>query len=464
MNNNIKMSIIGAAVIALVGAGGIYYRANQLQEKRDYFQNKFDKTKASLPKAVSIEKTSESSLFSTDIKYIVQIVKEGKKSDSKLVINTHLNHGIGYLLSGVIKGTSVGKIEGPFVKEFKSMDVLFNSDIEVLTDDTLVTNTKFADLIAKDGTEFKGMSSFMKLTKDDDNLDTNFKIASLSSPKTPQGKSMFNLKGLELEYKGKSDKIANNHFGFKVAEIASPMAQISNINMVADSVAKSGSVDVTTSLSIAKINAAQWKNGSIDFKYSVLGLEEKALNNIYNLGQKTSPQNEEEIQKSIAVMEEEFKKIFTYGVSVNIDKLSFKSNSDSFDFVFKSSLPKSASFENVSFEKNLQLNYTLTTKGTFSNILAEEINKKLQSVKQSTENLDSLPEEQIIVENNQLKLTFEIDSGVAKLNGKHLPKEQQDIVQIVLSTLDERLQNKEESSATVPSEKTSEVTEINEED
>lgn len=354
---------------------------------------------------------------------------------------------MGYLFSGVIEGTSVGKIEGPFAKEFKSMEKLFDSTIEVLEDDTLVTNTKFVDLVAKDGTEIKGISSYMKLTKDDDNLDTNFKITSMSSPKVAQNQSMFNLKGFELEYKGKSDQISNNHFGFKIAEIASPMAQVQNISMSADSIVKSGSVDVKTSLSIAKVNAAQWKNGSIDFKYSVLGLEEKALTKIYALGQQTPPKNEEEVQKSITAMEEEFKKIFTHGLSVNVDKLSFKSGSDSFDFVFKSSLPKSANFDEVSFEKNLKLNYTLETKGSLSNLLAGEINKKLQSMNQPSETTENFESgEQITVVNNELKLSFEIDSGVAKLNGKALPKEQQDIVQIVLSTLDEKMHAKAETA------------------
>lgn len=449
MDNKIKNSIIGASIVALLGAGGVYYRVDQLQQKRDYFQNKFDKTKSSLPKVVSIEKTSESGLFSTDIKYVVQLVQDGKKSDSKLVITTHLNHGIGYLFSGVVEGTSVGKIEGPFAKQFKSMDKLFDSQVQVLADDTLVTNTQFADLVAKDGTEFKGITSYMKLTKNDDYLDTNFKIASLGSSKSPQGQSIFALKGFELEYKGKSDKIDNNHFGFKIADISSPFAQVSNINMVADSFVKSGSVDIKTSLSVAKINAEQWKNGSIDFKYSVLGIEQNALTKIYALGQQTAPKNDEQVQKSIAAMEEEFRKIFAHGLSFNVDKLAFKSGEDSFDFSFKSSLPKSASFEDVSFEKKLKLSYNLQTKGNLSNILAGEINKKLQSMNTQgdTQPENSQVTEQIKVVNNELTMSFEIDSGIAKLNGKELPSEQQDLVHIVLSTLDEKMHGKDEHKA-----------------
>lgn len=441
MDKKIKLSIISASVIAGLGvAGGVYYRIDQLQQKRDYFQSQFDKTKAMLPKAIVIDKTSESSLFETNSKYTIQIVKGGQKTSSKLVITSHLEHGLSYFVSGVIEGTATGKIEGPFTKEFKSMDKLFDSQIKILSDDTLITNTKFSDLIAKDGTEIKGITSYLEATRNDDSLKTNFKIASLSSPKSPEGQSLFNLKDLNLEYSGKSNQIGNNHFAFKVGSVDSPFIQVKGINLSADSKVHSGLFDLTSSMNVSKINAAKWKDGSIDFKYSILGFDEASMKTLYTIGQKTAPTNEEDIQKGISAMEEQVKKIFTRGLQFNLDKLSFKSGDDNFNFSFKSSLPQSSTFEDVSFEKNLQASYHLQTKGSLSNLMAQQINQKLESM-----NVNSpVPaEQQIAVANDSLNVDFEINHGHGLLNGKDLTSDQQDVLHIILSTIDEKLHSKE---------------------
>lgn len=444
MNKNIKLSIIAASVLVVLGVGGgVYYRVDQLQQKRDYFQDRFDKTKALLPKAVVIDKTTESSLFETNSTYTIQLQEDGKKSPSKLVINAHLEHGFSYFLSGVIEGTSVGKIEGPFAKEFKSLDKLFDSSIKVLADDTLITDTKFVDLVAKDGTEIKGITSYLEATRDNENIKTNFKIGALNSPKGQDGKPLFNLNGFELEYSGKSNDIGNNHFSVKLAEVKSIFAQVNGISLVADSTVKGGLVDVKSALKVSKINAAKWENGSIDFQYSILGVDEGAIKTMYNVGKKTAPKNEEEIQKSIVVMEEQAKKIFTRGISINVDKLAFKAGDDSFDFSFKASLPKLNTFEEVSFEKNLKVSYKLETKGDLSHILAQQVNQHLQSLNITTPNSPAQTEQQVAVVDNQLKVNFDVANGKGQLNGKDLTAEQNDVFHIVLSTIDEKIHAKD---------------------
>lgn len=448
MNKNIKLSIIAASVLVVLGIGGTaYYRIDQLQQKRDYFQDKFNKTKAVLPKAIVIDKTTESSLFETNSTYTIQLQEDGKKSPSKLVVTAHLEHGLSYFLTGVIEGTSVGKIEGPFAKEFKSLDKLFDSKIKVLENDTLITDTKFVDLVAKDGTELKGITSYLESTKDNDTVKTNFKIGALNSPKGQDGKSLFNLNGFEVEYNGKANDIGNNHFSVKLAEVKSIFAQVNGISLVADSTVKGGLVDMKAALKVDKINAAKWENGAIDFQYSVIGVDESALKAMYDIGKKTAPQNEEEVQKSIVAMEEHAKKIFTRGIAINVDKLSFKAGQDSFNFSFKASLPKLNTFEEVSFEKNLKVSYNIETVGDLSHILAHQVNQQLQSLNITTPESPTTPE-QVVVVDNQLKVNFEVANGKGTLNGKELSQEQNDVLHIVLSTIDEKIHSKEVTPVT----------------
>lgn len=436
MDKKIKLGIISASALTfLCVAGGVYYRIQQLEQKRDYFQSKFDKTKAMLPKAISIEKTSESHLFETNSQYVIQLVQNGKKSSSKLIINAHLKHNLSYLFSGVVTGYATGKFEGPFTKEFVSLDKLFDSQIKILPDDTLVTDTKFADLVAKDGTEIKGITSFFESTKNNENIKTNFNIASLSSPKQDGKPGLFKLSNLNIEYNGKSNQIGNNHFGFKIDDIQSPFANINHIVLNADSTVKSGSVDIKSSLNIGKINAAKWKNGSINFQYSFLGINEQAIRVLYDIGQKTAPSNEEDVKKQIVSMEEQVKKIITHGFQLNIDKLSFKSGKDTFNLSLKSSLPHHSQPEEVSFEKNLKLSYSLNMKSDLSPIVAEQINKKLQSFNNDP---TLIQEPQITVTNNELQVHFDINNGKGTLNDKNLTPEQQDILHIILSTFDEK--------------------------
>lgn len=454
MNKTIKLSIIASSVILLLGAGGAYYRFEQLQQKKVYFEEKLAKTKAMLPKAISIEKTSESSFFETNSVYTIQIKENKKNSTSKLVINTNLKHGFSYLFSGLIEGTATGKIEGPFAKEFKSLDKLFDSKIKVLPDFTLITDTKFADLTAKDGSELKGITSYFETTKNEDDIKTDFKIASISSPKSPDGQSMFNIKGIDFQYKGKTNDLGNNHLSFKLAEIKSVFAQVQNVSFVADSTVKSGNVDLTSSLSIDKITASQWKDASFNFKYSILGLNESSMKDLYSIGQKTTSTNAEELTTSINEIEVQAKNLLTHGFKFNIDKFAFKSGTDNFDFSFKSSLPKSKSFEEFNLEKNLHILSNIDTKGSFSTPLAQILNQRLNSINISSS--DSLEpqqpqEEQIVVNNNELKVSFEIKNGKGTLNGKEFTTDQNDIIHIVLSTIDEKVQAKKSAPlATTP--------------
>lgn len=448
-----KIGIIASAVAVICGiGGGVYYRLDQLQQKRDYFEDKFSKTQAMLPKAISIEKTSESTLFETNSVYTIQLKENGKKSASKLVINTHLDHGVSYLFSGLVEGNAIGKIEGPFAKEFKSLDKLFDTQIKVLSDYTVITDTKFVDLTAKDGSELKGITSYLESSKNEDSIKTDFKIASLSSPKTTDGQSMFNLKGFELQYQGKSNDLGNNHLSLKLGEIKSIFAQVQNVALVADSTVKSGNVDLTSSLSIDKITASQWKDASFNFKYSVLGLDESSMKALYTIGKKTAPNNEEEIRTSLVEMEAQAKKLFTHGFQFNVDKLAFKSATDSFDFSFKSSLPKSKSFEEVSLEKNLHISSNIEAKGTFSNPLAQVINQRLNSINVAPTDSAAPQEEQVVVTNNEVKVSLDITNGKGKLNGKDFTTDQNDILHIVLSTIDEKFQAKKSDplSATTP--------------
>lgn len=440
MNKNIKLSIIASSVIAVLAVGGIGYRVDQLQKKRDYFQDKFTKNKSMLPEAIVIEKTSQSSLFSTDSIYTITI-KKTNHTTNKLIINTHLQHGLSYLFSGVIEGTSVGKIVGPFTKEFKSLDKLFDSRITVLADDTLITDTTFVDLTAKDGYQFNGMTSYFETTKNDELIKTNFKIASINSPKLTDGKSMFNLKGFDLQYTGKSNDIGNNHFSAKISDIKSPFAQINNMSLIADSTVKSGLVDLTSSLSIAKINADKWQNGSVDFKYSVVGLDQKAIESIYNIGKKTASNNETEIQKNIHDMENQVRTLFTRGFEARVDKLAFKSGDDNFNFSFKATLPRAKSFDDVSVEKNLHVLYNLETKGSFSDTIAQAINVKLQDLNLSAPTEEE-PIELVTVNAQELKVAIEIAESKGNINGKEFSKNQNEMLHIILSTFDEKLHDK----------------------
>lgn len=449
MHQNMKMSLIASAVIVTLAAGGAYYRVQQLQQKRDYFQDKFTKTQTMLPKSIIIEKTSQSSLFNTDSTYTVQLQNKGQKSPSKLIVHTHLNHGLSYFFTGVIKGTAVGNIVGPFTKEFKSLDKLFDSQIKVLTNDTLITDTKFVDLIAKDGSEFKGITSYLETTKDDDTINTAFKIASMNSPKLANGQYVFSLKGFDLHYSGQSNSIGNNHLAIKLAETQSPMAQIQNISLLADSTVKSGAVNLVSALSIGKINADKWKDGFVDFKYSILGLDEGAIKTMYTIGKQDAPNNEADIEKHIRIMEEQAKILLTRGFEAKVDKLALKAGDDTFNFSFKAVLPKSNSFQEVHVEKNLYAIYNLETKGSFSDSVANFMNMKLQSFSVPTPN-SSEPLSLVTVNANELKVKIELSKGKATLNDKSFSADQNDMIHVVLSTIDEKLHSKKNNTTNQP--------------
>lgn len=451
MNKNMKIGIIAGAVAVIGGIGaGVYYRIDQLQQKKDYFEAKFNKTKGALPKVISIEKTSESTFSETNVKYVIQIEQNGKKSESKLVIESKLEHGFNYLLSGEIEGTATGKIEGPFAKEFKSLDKLFDSTIKISSDDNLTTDTKFADLIAKDGTEMKGISSHLELVKADDTMKSNFKIASLNSPKTPDGQSMMKLTGFELEYSGKTEAIGNNSFSTKINEIQSPFGSIKGASISANSTVSSGNVNVKVAVKATKIDVPQLKDGSVDLQYSIKNLDESVIKALYEIGRKTAPNKPEDIEKSMEEFNNQAKKLITHGLEFSIDKFNFKSGQDSLDFKFNASLPKVKSFDDVSFEKGLKLNYNINAQGMFAEQLVNTVNGQLNSLNTTSQPVDpsapvAAPTEQPTeykVENGQFKLDFEVSEAKGKINGKELTSAQNDVLHIILSTVDERLHGK----------------------
>jgi len=455
MNKNMKIGIIAGAVAVIGGIGaGVYYRLDQLQQKKDYFEAKFNKTKGALPKVISIEKTADSSLFETNLKYVIQLEQNGKKSESKLVIESKIDHGFNYLLSGEIEGTATGKIEGPFAKEFKSLDKLFDTQIKLSGDDNLVTDTKFADLVAKDGTEMKGISSHFELIKADDTMKSNFKIASLASPKTPDGQSMMNLSGFEVEYSGKTEAISNNHFSTKINEIKSPFGSIKGASVSADSTVAGGNVGVKVGVKVNKIDMPQLKDASVDLQYSIKNLDESAIKAFYEIGRKTAPNKPEDIEKSMEEFNAQGKKLLAHGFEFNIDKFNFKSGQDSVDFKFNSSLPKVKSFEEVSFEKGLKLNYSITAKGMVAEQLVNSVNSQIKSLDYASQNqapdasTETTPEYK--VENGQFKLDFEVVEAKGKINGKELTASQNDVLHIILSTVDERLHGKKEEVSPTP--------------
>ncbi len=449
MNKNMKIGIIAGAVAVIGGIGaGVYCRVDQLQQKKDYFEAKFNKTKGALPKVISIEKTAESSFFETNLKYVIQLEQNGKKSESKLVIESKLDHGFNYLLTGEIEGTATGKIEGPFTKEFKSLDKLFDTQIKISSDDNLTTDTKFADLVAKDGTEIKGLSSHLQLIKSDDTMKSNFKFDSINSPKMPDGQSMMKLSGFEIEYNGKTEAIGNNHFSTKINEIQSPFGSIKGANVSADSTVSGGNVSVKVAVKVNKIDVPQLKDASVDLQYSIKNLDESAIKAFYEIGRKTAPNKPEDIEKSMEEFNSQAKKLLVHGLEFNIDKFNFKSGQDSVDFKFNSSLPKVKSFEEVSFEKGLKLNYSINAKGMVAEQLVNSLNGQLQYLDSNSQNqapdasTETTPEYK--VENGQFKLDFEVVEAKGKINGKDLTAAQNDILHIILSTVDERLHGKKE--------------------
>ena len=83
------------------------------------------------------------------------------------------------------------------------------------------------------------------------------------------------------------------------------------------------------------------------------------------------------------------------------------------------------------------MSYNIETVGDLSHILAHQVNQQLQSLNITTPESSTTPE-QVVVVDNQLKVNFEVANGKGTLNGKELSQEQNDVLHIVLSTIDEK--------------------------
>lgn len=420
-----KLGIISTAVI-LVIAGGTYYRVDQLQQKRDYFESKLKQLRHAIPNDISIVQTSQSSMFETNLISTVSL----KGSDDKLILNTKLNHGIGYLLTGTMRGNSIGKLEGSFSEIFTNVGPLFESKIKILSDNTVVSDTQFTDLSTKSGVHLKSMTSYYKYNDNKKYLDFDFKIGSINIENDKI--SVFNLKNMLLKYKGSINTLGNNSLGFSIKEVKSPIASMNNLELISDTIVQNKMIDMKTSLKIENIDYEKWKEGSFDFQYSVLGIHQESFEIFYEMAKRKASSQEENIEKDIAEMGKNIKNILMNGMSINVDKFNFKSQKESINFFFKSSLPKVKTIEEVNFKNNFNFAYDLKTKGNISNILAKEINKKLNSLNHE--------EQQILVNNDELHINFDITKGKATLNNKPVSIERQEIINSVLSTLDEKFQ------------------------
>ena len=433
MSKNLKLGIIATAVILICGiGGGTYYRIDQLNQKQAYFDSQFTKAQNLLPKAIKLTKITDSSLFETVSTVTIQPNIDGVKNDSKLVIKTHLNHGLSYLLTGEITGSSIGKLSGNITNGFKGLDKLFESTISISEDDNFTSDTKFTDIVAKDDSQIKGITSHFETHKADSTMRANFKIADMLSPKVQgQVQPLFQASGFAVSYSGKIDDIGNNHFEISLNDIHSVVAQVKGFNLSSDSIIKGANADIKANFKINKIDVGNWKDGSVNFSYSMKNIDVKSLQTIVSEIKKSSKTSPEEFSKLNSVLQEQGKNILTHGLEFNIDKLAFKSGTNSFDGSLNIVLPKSDSFDNVNIEKTLKLHEKLVAKGEVATVLQQQLITQSKVLGISPETIS-----------DEFNFEFNIDSGKATFNKQELTTEQNDNLHIVLSSFDDVLHGK----------------------
>ena len=408
-----KLTIIAGAVIVLgLGAvGGTYYLGQKnLESKQEQFKQIMDKIGRELPPGATQENNiTENGLFES--KGVYKLKYNHEKDNEVLTIDYTVNHGLSSYFSGDMTLDVVGKLEGTLTKDLKFNGDFLKTTGDLLGDGSFNLNTKmsgfsFEDkdgkIIVADSTDnlkYDSTTGKINTTHEIPNIkfsemremvdpDTIAKWSQDTSPDrsptpptTKKQIEALNIQGLKLTRNFNVSTPNLGDFTANVASIKMPTAQANNINIHANAELVNKKYNIKAGLKLDKLTSQFKKDDqlSLDFAYSVNGLNADVINyyhDLYKKYQKTGKLEDQNTQE----IKDNFLKLVQTGAILNVEKFKIQDNKNTIELNGKIEIASVPDVKSISLEKNTKVTLGLNGQGEFARgFIAQFNNQKLLS-------------------------------------------------------------------------------------
>lgn len=399
----VALTAVGLSTLSVGGTA--YYRYMQLQEKNEYFNLKFNELKNKFPQYITIDKVSDSTMTETNTTYTINVtnpINPMDKNASKLIIKSNIQHGFDFFMNGEMNGTLKGNLEGE-VQKLSKLNELFTSTIKIQEDFKVIVDTTFTNI--KDASfNVNGITSHFENEKDSDNIKIDFKVNNVN------GGTIFDLNGLSMGFEGNPLNVNNQLFSMSIGNIKSSMFELKGFSTSSKTMVVGNDFNSNLMLKVNKVTSNQ-DNLSVDFALDMKKLDYKTLAKYKEFRQ---------AMQNPAFIKDLSKDFIANGGEFNLNKFNLKYNDEEVNLKLNVILPKVDKYDNFNF-KNVIIKVSYAGKGK----ITDQIRDKLTQYGFNVENTDG-----------QYIFDFVYEKEVAKLNNTEITKEQDEILKVILDTVD----------------------------
>lgn len=404
-----KLTIIAGAVIVLGlgAAGGTYYLGQKnFESKQEQFKQIMDKIGGELPPGATQENNiTENGLFESKGVYKLKYTHE--KDNETLTINYTVNHGVSSYFTGDMTLDAVGKLDGTLTKDLKFNGDFLKTTGDLLGDGSFNLSTKmsgfsFEDkdgkIVVADSTDnlkYDKVTGKINTIHDIPNIKFNeirdmvdpdaiVKWSQDTSPdKSPTPPTIrkqieaLNIQGLKLTRSFNVSTPSLGDFTANIASIKMPTAQANNVSVHANAELVNKKYNIKAGIKLDKLTSQFKKDDqlSLDFAYSLNGLNADVINyyhDLYKKYQKTGKLEEQNTQE----IKDNFLKLVQTGATFTIDKFNIKDNKNTIELNGKVEIAPVADVKSISFEKNTKFTVGLNGQGEFAKEFVTQFNNQ----------------------------------------------------------------------------------------